>query len=163
MTTATQTATKMFADNATYADIGTTLGVSRQRAQQLIQPRPWVIAALKLRADSKCERCHAKISAGHAHHKSRSARPLNHLRNLEYLCRGCHRKAHKDDIVRSQITELKVKNIMAKTLTAVRFPDAELNYLKKWVDRENEKGAGRWTVSYLVQRAVHELIERDKK
>ena len=52
----------------------------------------------------------------------------------------------------------------AKTLTAVRIPPEELKTLQSWADQENKNSDGpRWSVSFLVQRAVKELIERNKK
>jgi Arc/MetJ-type ribon-helix-helix transcriptional regulator len=52
---------------------------------------------------------------------------------------------------------------MPNKLTAVRLPDEDVKYLEAWVERENKKTGPRWTISYLVQRAVRELIERNKR
>jgi len=53
---------------------------------------------------------------------------------------------------------------MAKTLTAVRLSQEVVDRLQKWADAENRKKDGPpWSVSYLIQRAVDELLDRNKK
>jgi hypothetical protein len=52
---------------------------------------------------------------------------------------------------------------MAKQLTSVRLDEEDLAYLEKWIARENKKAQGPpWTIAYLLQRAVKELIKRQK-
>jgi hypothetical protein len=56
-------------------------------------------------------------------------------------------------------------NEMAKKLTAIRISDEDMKFLQTWCDRENSKTEGLrppLTVSFLVQRAVRELVEREK-
>jgi hypothetical protein len=52
---------------------------------------------------------------------------------------------------------------MPKQLTSVRLDGEDLAYLEKWIARENKKAQGPpWTIAYLLQRAVKDLIKRQK-
>jgi len=54
--------------------------------------------------------------------------------------------------------------IMVNKVTGVRLPDADVEFLEAWAGSENAKQQGpKWTVAYLIQRAVRELIERKKQ
>lgn len=81
----------------TYAEIAQQLGVSRQRAQQLVKPDVYIIHAVKRRAAWRCEECHVHLSQGHVHHRDAhgpTADTYNELDNLQYLCARCHVMAH---------------------------------------------------------------------
>lgn len=83
----------------TYADIGVALGVSRQRAQQLLSPPGDVRRAVLARAHGACQRCGIalEISRAHVHHtKATGLDPddYNDLPNLVALCTSCHGGAH---------------------------------------------------------------------
>jgi 5-methylcytosine-specific restriction endonuclease McrA len=83
----------------TYSEIGKSLNVSRQRAQQMIAPPRPIWVAVRVRAKGKCQQCGVEILNGHIHHKNATNRTLedfNDFVNLVYLCPGCHRTAHRD-------------------------------------------------------------------
>jgi hypothetical protein len=51
-----------------------------------------------------------------------------------------------------------------KKLLAVRLPEKDYEFLEKWAATESKNSSGpEWTVSFLIQKAVRELIERQKK
>jgi len=53
---------------------------------------------------------------------------------------------------------------MANKVTGVRLPDADVEFLEAWAASENSKQQGpKWTVAYLIQRAVRELIDRRRE
>jgi hypothetical protein len=53
---------------------------------------------------------------------------------------------------------------MANKVTGVRLPDTDVEFLEAWAANENSKQLGpKWTVAYLIQRAVRELIARKKE
>ena len=79
----------------TYAAIGQVLGVSRQRAQQLIRPPYEIYRVVRRRAGAKCEDCGTETMNGHMHHMELiEVAAFNDIANLSYLCIGCHRKHH---------------------------------------------------------------------
>jgi HNH endonuclease/Homeodomain-like domain-containing protein len=82
----------------TYAEVGAKLGVSRQRAQQLIRPPQAIWVEVRNRATGKCQKCGIKTEKGHVHHKKSTgitAENFNDLANLLYLCVSCHRSEHE--------------------------------------------------------------------
>lgn len=85
-------------DGATYADIGAALGVSRQRAQQLLSPPGAIRAVVVARASGLCQRCARRVDdSGHVHHRAAvglEPDAYGDLDNLELLCLPCHRSAH---------------------------------------------------------------------
>ena len=80
----------------TYAEIGTQLGVSRQRAQQLIRPPREIYEIIKKRANGRCEECATEIANSQLHHRQadRELSAFNEIENLQYLCRSCHTTKH---------------------------------------------------------------------
>lgn len=82
----------------TYAEIGTQLGVCRQRVYQLTQPPSETQE--QVRARGACERCANTLRvAGHIHHraaKGMTPETYNAENNLALLCQPCHRVAHQD-------------------------------------------------------------------
>jgi len=96
-------AIKLRIEGYTYAEIGTRLGISRQRAQQLTSPPRAVRDFVVQKADGRCLDCgfHTGTS-GHVHHLSNGLEySYNDLENLQLLCPSCHRIAHSNDL-RSQ-------------------------------------------------------------
>ena len=84
-----QSALVLRLDGKTYRQIGTALGVSRQRIQQILMPRPAVWNAVKNRANGRCERCGLAGESHHVHHRGAGkdqADTFNDLENLQYLC-----------------------------------------------------------------------------
>jgi len=75
-----------------YVQIGKIMGVSRQRAQQMVLPPPEVYQ--RVIAGGVCQQCKAVVSSGHVHHKELPELPYNDFDNLEYLCPPCHRFRH---------------------------------------------------------------------
>ena len=89
----------MYLAGCTYAEMGEKLGVSRQRAQQLVRPPKAVYELVRDRAKGKCQKCHVKLANGHVHHKERvgmTADNFNEIDNLMYLCVACHQIEHAD-------------------------------------------------------------------
>ena len=94
-----QSALVLRLDGKTYRQIGTALGVSRQRIQQILMPRPAVWNAVKNRANGRCERCGLAGEFHPVHHCGAGkdqADTFNDLENLQYLCVFCHRRIHAD-------------------------------------------------------------------
>lgn len=93
-------AVEMKLAGSTYTQIGLALGLTRQRAQQLIKPNKWTCGEVRRLAESKCARCRQLIESprdGHIHHAStenKDAKTYNQIENLEYLCLSCHRLLH---------------------------------------------------------------------
>ena len=85
------------AKGLTYSDIARSLGVSRQRVQQLVRPPEPLYSLILRRAKNKCEECSLPLSrgSGHIHHISGLDFDFNNEANLLYLCPSCHMKAHK--------------------------------------------------------------------
>lgn len=79
-----------------YASIGRALGVSRQRAQQLISPPGPIRKRVVEIARGLCEKCSVLVGqSGHVHHKGNgSIEDFNDIDNLQLLCVSCHLKAH---------------------------------------------------------------------
>ena len=71
--------------NLTYQQIGETLGISRQRVQQLIAPSNIEREQIIAEAEGKCQKCGIYVGkAGHIHH-------VDYEGNItEYLCNSCH-------------------------------------------------------------------------
>ena len=80
----------------TYADIGICMGISRQRVQTLVAPRPWTKKQLYERANGNCELCGRVVGkSGHIHHKwNNPDTDYNSLGNIQLLCLSCHMKQH---------------------------------------------------------------------
>ena len=73
----------------TYAQIGRKLGVSRQRAQQLVRPPKAVYDLVRKRAGGCCQECGVEVGSGQVHPED-----FNDVDGLKYLCVACHVKAH---------------------------------------------------------------------
>lgn len=79
----------------TYAEIGKVLGVSRQRAQQLVRPPAAVYRAVRAKTKGACADCGLKTKTGHVHHNDLvSEDDFNDFPNLVYLCVSCHTRRH---------------------------------------------------------------------
>jgi hypothetical protein len=77
----------------TYAEIGSLLGVSRQRAQQLVKPPQHIYDEIRALAKSRCADCGVLINNGQLHHTKSDPTVLegfNDPANLVYLCIACH-------------------------------------------------------------------------
>ena len=92
----------------TYAQIGIKLGISRQRAQQLIAPTLPRYRFIKGRAAHKCEDCGSPTESGHAHHVTTVINPghFNDADNLVYLCKSCHSGRHNGMIANTPLEML---------------------------------------------------------
>jgi predicted nucleic-acid-binding Zn-ribbon protein len=90
-------ATELRVKGLTYAEIGQALGISRQRAQQLVEPNRDVYAFVRTKANWRCETCGVAIINGQLHHIQATGNTLenfNDIDNLRYLCVACHMRAH---------------------------------------------------------------------
>jgi hypothetical protein len=86
-----QRAVRLKKTGFTYTQIGEQLGISRQRAQQLIKPQPLVYAKVVGRADGMCQSCFKIIEGpGHVHHRRLDVDDFNGLNNLLWVCLNCH-------------------------------------------------------------------------
>lgn len=85
----------LYAQGFTYAAIGQAVGISRQRAQQIVRPPSMLFTRIRKRSKDKCEGCGIplRLGDGHVHHKQVNGN-LEDLANLLYLCRSCHRRQH---------------------------------------------------------------------
>ncbi len=90
-------------EGVTFREIGRRLGVTHQRAQQMLSPTPTVARKIKERAGNRCEECQepAAGNVGHVHHRAAvgmTAESYNAEPNLTLLCNSCHRKAHANPL-----------------------------------------------------------------
>lgn len=90
-------ALEMRLNGLTYAQIGEKLGVSRQRAEQMVSPPKEITESVKVKAHGRCENCGIVVAFGHVHHKNTTVliEDFNDTQNLQYLCPSCHRMAHR--------------------------------------------------------------------
>ena len=107
----------LYLQGHTYNEIGLRLGISRQRVQQMVRPPKPLYKAIQERAYNKCEKCgiFLKKGVGHVHHIKRLGMELDTINgngNLQYLCGGCHRTAHK----KFKLPCLKFKLVRVKKL-----------------------------------------------
>src|SRR4051812_47484830 len=81
-----------------FGAIAAELGISRQRAQQLLSPSVETRRRVVDGASGRCSSCGILVgTSGHVHH--RKARGMeqddyNDEKNLVLLCLSCHRRAH---------------------------------------------------------------------
>ena len=83
----------------TYQAIGDEMGISKQRAQQLVAPPKQIRNRVVQLADGYCQDCSIRVgNSGHVHHKGSTAfDDFNDIDNLVLLCMPCHRTAHRGD------------------------------------------------------------------
>jgi len=86
-------ARKLWIAGLSYGEIGKRLKISRQRVQQLVRPPKEIYDVIKKRAKDECEVCGILVKYGHVHHKGKT----DDIKDLEYLCRSCHRQAHMNN------------------------------------------------------------------
>ena len=98
----------------TYQAIGSHLGVSRQRIQQLLSPPKPIRDLVIRRAKEKCERCGVRCRGyGNVHHKNveqELEEQFNDLDNLQWLCLPCHKFVHAHSTVPSTKDEDRTKS-----------------------------------------------------
>lgn len=89
---------KLWASGLSYRAIGKKVGITRQRVQQIVRPKPEILRTVRARTKDLCEGCgiYLRLGDGHLHHAilSQLASEFNDPNNLLYLCRSCHRLAH---------------------------------------------------------------------
>ncbi len=109
MTTAEE-ALQLRLQGFTYQAIGTQLGISRQRIQQLLAPPPAIRTIVVNAASGTCAGCGLLVGrSGHVHHKgSTNGDSFNDLANLELLCISCHRLTHT-------LTQLKTGDVTQRS------------------------------------------------
>ena len=82
-------------DGSTYSEIALELGISRQRAQQLVSPPKDIRDTAVRRAKGRCEICGIYVGkSGQVHHIGTEWEDYNDVCNLQLLCIACHRSAH---------------------------------------------------------------------
>jgi len=87
----------MLINGKTYSEIGKNLGLSKQRAQQLVCLTKGERAKFLEEHGEFCDRCGELVGqSGHIHHKKAKI-SFNGWANLELLCIACHRHIHKKD------------------------------------------------------------------
>lgn len=120
----------MKSNGMTYAQIGESMGISRQRVQQLISPTEKEREQIIQENGRRCHKCG----------KSKGKLEIHHTDYLKgdtiYLCLSCHRKEH---------------GTMEKT-TVIRIHPEELEWLKARAKKHNRKINGEFA-------AVRELVD----
>jgi hypothetical protein len=71
----------------TYAEIGKAMGISRQRAQQLVAPTLKETSIQIEQRNGVCDECHKPARKLEGHHDTYDGAPTR------YLCTACHRRA----------------------------------------------------------------------
>ncbi len=120
----------------TYSEIGSSLGLSRQRVQQLVRPPAAIYRFVHARAHGRCETCHVHTRSGHVHHKSlNDTDNYNDVDNLAYLCVSCHRIAHNGGS--RKLPEFKRERIeIPKDVTVIQMPLLDCKQCEHtWVTR----------------------------
>jgi hypothetical protein len=91
-------ALEMRLEGRTYLEIGRELRVSRQRAQQILEPPAVIRAAVVDRDGGLCRGCGLIVGkSGHIHHRGSTGlapETYQDLANLILLCISCHRGEH---------------------------------------------------------------------
>ena len=104
----------------TYRKIGEILGISYQRAYQLVRPPKAIYDMIKLRAHGCCELCRITVPHGHIHHKELQQEiTWNDPVHLIYLCPSCHRRQHAKSIAWNDNTL--ADDMMASTPYTISF------------------------------------------
>lgn len=91
----------------TYAEIGVRLGVSRQRAQQLVSPTSKRLREIRNALGNKCQACGRRRIKLETHHSDYSLEPD------KLLCPSCHRMYHNYSI--KEVAEMQPGNKLNKT------------------------------------------------
>lgn len=85
-------------EGLTYQQIANTVGVSRQRIQQLLSPPKEIRDYVIRKFNGKCVDCGIQVGkSGHVHHNNGDEENYNDIENLELLCISCHKRRHKGD------------------------------------------------------------------
>jgi hypothetical protein len=96
-----QQAIVLLTQGLTYAAVAFRMSISRQRVQQITRPNPEVRDEVRVRANDACQKCGTAIPKGngHVHHVKVAGLTIEQFdatENLAYLCRPCHRAAHRN-------------------------------------------------------------------
>ena len=136
----------------TYEAIGTALGVSRQRIEQMLKPPQAIRRIVVERARGLCERCGIVVGeSGDVHHKASrglSCDQYHDLDNLALVCRSCHRHAHHipkapkpptppREGANPHAVAMGRKGGQAKS--AAKTKAAQQNILKRWAKKKGTK------------------------
>lgn len=128
----------------TYQEIGNRLKVTRQQAQNLIEPSCPVRKVIRERSLGKCEKCGCATPNGHIHHKQEKGQleeNFNDPGNLQYLCTSCHMHEH------SRISESSsLFNIVVDEKTGQRI---------EGIAKRDER-----TFSQVIRFAMRDFIEK---
>lgn len=84
---------------SSYTEIGAEIGVTRQRAQQILRPSLKTRVRIQRRAGGACEMCRSSAGKLDIHHRDGAApawATYNADENLTLLCIPCHRLVHAD-------------------------------------------------------------------
>ena len=83
------------AEGYTYAEIGSVLGISRQRVQQIVAPSKAMRRRIIAKYWGRCAECNCRVGgSGDLHHDVNDETVWNHEENLWLLCRSCHKHCH---------------------------------------------------------------------
>lgn len=126
-----QQAQELYLQGKSYREIGDALGVTRQRAQQMIRPPIGIYRLVQQRAKGCCQVCGISVRSGHVHHVGaigRTLDDLNDIENLKYLCPTCHREEHGREVRANAPQEFTVPAILLPECKCV-----ECGYV--WVPR----------------------------
>lgn len=147
-------ALKLRLDGFTYTQIGKTMGISRQRAQQLLSPPRAVRALVVERAQGKCEDCGIHVSrSGHVHHiEAQHGDVFDAVNNLQLLCPSCHRLAHGPGMLPSKETSEWAKRSIEKK---IRVNEAQ------WEQARRAAASVRLHLSEWLRQAIAEKLANE--
>jgi len=82
-------------EGLSYREAAESVGVSKQRAHQLIAPPRFVREKIVEKFWGECQSCGIHVGkSGHVHHVGTEYEDYNDEKNLLLLCNSCHRQAH---------------------------------------------------------------------